>query len=565
MNNQGTSEFISERFSLLWPPSSLKGSASAYSQLSQTAWRDLALDNIVLALTPDQDHQRVIAKILAILSQDPSVIQYRQDVIDDLLHNQQLVNQLEVLLPTIDALGRYSYQVEKGMNTLHEITWRMGELQSIVDCIEGLGTVFQEVKPTLVSEGLLSFLQEITRVREDQTYQDLVQQLPELLSQLRTCASVTIGVNLDTYLRPVEATLLSVNNEKFTSQSILNRLFGKKGDKEGIAPLHTVPKDVNIGWTVEPMMVPLFQDLAKVIDKTTQPIVKQLSHYAGMKSQMFVSLRQDLIFYLGALRFIKRMEQHGLPLCRPTLAPRDERIDEVDEAYNVNLALHLSDISAEQNLTALIIQNDICIGPEGRIMILTGPNQGGKTTYMQGVGIVQVLAQVGLYVPGRLVKISPVDNIYTHFPIEEKPEEDTGRFGEEAKRLAEIFKQVTRYSLVLLNETLSNTSAGESLYLAQDIIRILRRIGARAIYSTHLHELANQIDELNKTTQGDSKIISVVSSPIEEDQPITEEFHRSYKVEVRPPLGRSYAREIAARYGISFEQLEKLLMERGVL
>ena len=133
-------------------------------------------------------------------------------------------------------------------------------------------------------------------------------------------------------------------------------------------------------------------------------------------------------------------------------------------------------------------------------------------------------------------------------------------------RKGEIFDHVTRYSLVMLNESLSSTSFSQSLYLAQDIVRILRRLGARAVYSTHLHELANQIDELNDSVPGDSKIISVVSSPIEADSDFTAyEVRRTYKVEIRPSLGHSYAREIAACFGISYQQVEKVLSARGEL
>jgi DNA mismatch repair ATPase MutS len=150
--------------------------------------------------------------------------------------------------------------------------------------------------------------------------------------------------------------------------------------------------------------------------------------------------------------------------------------------------------------------------------------------------------------------------------LAEKPESEAGRFGEEAIRLGKIFEQVTRQSLVLLNESLSSTSFSESLYLSQDIVRILRRVGARAIYATHLHELASMVDELNESVPGDSKIISVVSSPRETAAPANRaEMNHTYQLEVRPPLGQSYAREIAARYGISYEQLENVLSERGVL
>jgi hypothetical protein len=86
------------------------------------------------------------------------------------------------------------------------------------------------------------------------------------------------------------------------------------------------------------------------------------------------------------------------------------------------------------------------------------------------------------------------------------------------------------------------------------------------MYSTHLHELANSVDELNDSVPGDSKIASVVSSPIDAAaQADGDEINPSYKLEMRPPLGQSYAREVAARYGISYQQLEKVLSERGVL
>ena len=559
-------------FSLLYPPGINLDNPSIFFELGPAAQHDLGVDQIAAAFTADQEQQREIRKLLSQLLFDPDVISYRQEVVEDLIRNPELVERLASLFPVIDSLVRFSFHKVKGMNSLHEVTWRIGELRNIVDCIEELGKIFSEIEGRLDSQGFRTLKEEIGNIQNDPTYQNLVRELPDLLSKLRTSASITIGVNLDSSLRPVQAVLLSVNEEPFTEQSMLNKLFGIRKDHEGIALLHSVPQRAvegsyafpvpsELGWAVEPMMVPLFSDLAKVLEKTTIPIAKQLRRYTGVQSRLFTNLRQGLIFYLGAVRFIQRFQIQGLPVCRPRIAPREDRVCEVKESYNVNLAWRHARTNEQNTLT----KNDINLGRDGRILILTGPNQGGKTTYMQGAGIVQILAQVGCYVPGQQALISPVDNIFTHFPIEEKPESDTGRFGEEAMRLGKIFEQVTCHSLVLLNETLSSTSFGESLYLAQDIVRILRRIGNRAIYSTHLHELANQVDSLNDSVPGESKIISVVSSPVDIDLlPGGDEINRTYKVENRPPLGQSYAREIAARYGINYQQLEQILSERGV-
>jgi DNA mismatch repair protein MutS len=94
---------------------------------------------------------------------------------------------------------------------------------------------------------------------------------------------------------------------------------------------------------------------------------------------------------------------------------------------------------------------------------------------------------------------------------------------------------------------------------------MLRRVGARVIYSTHLLELANQVDELNASVFGDSTIISLVSSPVDAVMQDRNEIIRTYRVEIRSPLGQSYAREIAAHYGIIYQQLELILSQRGVL
>jgi len=544
--------------------------AASFLELSPAAALDLRLDEIVASFTTERKHQKEIQDLFSRLPRDPDTIAYRQAVLDDLLANPELAERFTSILPVIDSLlespAGGGYRSNREMPWLHQMVWRAGELQNIIDCFEGMGEILRSVEGKIHSEGLRSLQEEIREAQNDPKYQNLVKELPGLLSRLRGSTSITIGVNLDDNLRPIQATLLSVHEKPFTGKSLLNRLFGVQTDREGIAPLHSVPRKADGPYSsqVDPMMVPLFADLANVLEKTAIPIADQLEQYASLHGQLFTKLRQGLVFYLGAIRFIRRFQKLGLDMCRPQIAPAEERRCEVQDSYNVHLLLKHLDTASDTG--AAIVRNDIRMGPEAGILILTGPNRGGKTTYMQGVAVVHILAQVGCYVPGKQAVISPLDHLLTHFPVEEKPGSDAGRFGEEAMRLGKIFEQVTRYSLVLLNETLSSTSFSESLYLAQDLVRILRRIGARAIYATHLHELANRVDELNDSVPGDSKIVSVVSSPIDSAaQANGAEGIRSYKLEIRPPLGQSYAREIAARYGISYQQLENVLSERGVL
>jgi DNA mismatch repair ATPase MutS len=202
----------------------------------------------------------------------------------------------------------------------------------------------------------------------------------------------------------------------------------------------------------------------------------------------------------------------------------------------------------------------------GRVWVLTGPNRGGKTTYTRAVGLAQVLFQAGLYVPASSARLSPVDAIFTHFPTREDIRPGLGRLDAESVRLAAIFRQATPRSLILLNEALAGTSALEALDLARGLVRGLRLLGARAIYVTHLHELAAGVDEINATTSGDGTVASLVAGAGDDEDPTASgSQRRTYHIRPGPPRGVSFAAEIAEQHGISFAQLAKLLRERQVV
>jgi len=176
-----------------------------------------------------------------------------------------------------------------------------------------------------------------------------------------------------------------------------------------------------------------------------------------------------------------------------------------------------------------------------------------------------VLFQVGLLVPGRSARLSPVDAIHTHFPAREQSRPGLGRLDLEAERLAAIFRHATPHSLILLNEALSGTSALEALDLARGVVRGLRLLGARAIYVTHLHELAACVDDINASTPGDGTVGSLVADSIEDG--VAGEAGaasvRTYRIVASAPRGVSFAAEIAEQHGISYAQLARLLQERS--
>ncbi|MDJ0755252.1 MAG: hypothetical protein QNJ45_17140 [Ardenticatenaceae bacterium] len=569
------SEKSKQSLSLLWPDGEPE---QAGRPLSNEVIQDLALETLVVGMCPYGPHRDSIRKVLYQLCQDPAVLAYRQAILNDLLHEPLLAEALKSMLPLLDELTLFTHPYFAGESSLQEVIQRAGELQVLVDCVHGLSEAFKGVDGEMGSSGLRALQSYVDQFIINKDFQQVIKTLPDILSELRAFTSITVGVNLDERLRPEEAVLLAVNSERFTESSLLDRLLGK-ADGKGIAPLHSLPmlaessKMITGGLPIsgptrqaEPMMVPLFRDLSKVLEKTTKPIARALKRYVNLNSRFLKELRPEIIFYVQAVALAQKVASLGYPFCLPEIASSAERICEIEENYNIQLALHLSGQESGEKMAGRVVTNEVILGSRGRIVILTGPNQGGKTTYMQAVGQAQVMAQSGLFVAGRRARISPVDGIYTHYPVEEQLELGTGRFGDEARRIRAIFEQVTRCSLVLLNESLSTTNMGESLYLAQDIVRVLRRIGLRAVFTTHQHELAAAVQELNLDTDGESQVVSMVASCEEEQAGVAAgDGPYSYRVVLSPPLGRSYADRIAARYGINLEQLLDLLYQRQVL
>jgi hypothetical protein len=563
--------------SLLWPEGG-RPAPAVRGQGREEGWSsDLDLENLIKEVCPEPSHRDFVAGILRELCRDEEAIRYRQDILEDLLRLPALRDALQALGPRISAIHRYHAPREKG-EQLFEVTWRLGELEAYVDCIQALDGALEESAAGTRSKGITGLRARLQRITQDATYRTLRRELPELLARVRGIASATIGVNLDQDLQPFEAALLSVSAQRITGSypTLLRKLLGEPAASEsghGIAPLHrapssrTEPGDAAAGpGAGHPLLVPLFRDLSHVLARVCRPIADALRRYGEMKSDFLLRLDEELAFYLGAAELFLGLRSRGLPFCKPELAPAAERTCLLRDTYSLSLALRLAGQDEGSELGDRVVRNDSLFGPEARVFILTGPNRGGKTTYMQAVGQAHVLAQAGLYVPGSRAVLSPVDAVFTHFPREERPEMDAGRLGEEARRLTAIFQRATPDSLILLNESLSNTSPRESLQLALDVVRALHVLGARAIYTTHLHELAAEAAAVRDGERAEGEIASLVSLTEEEPGPAGGgRIRRTFKIARRAPAGLSHAREIALMYGISYEQLIETLRSRGVI
>jgi len=241
-------------------------------------------------------------------------------------------------------------------------------------------------------------------------------------------------------------------------------------------------------------------------------------------------LYQDLSFYLGALLYLRQMKKTRTPVCYPEIRPASEKAFRVKNMYNPILTVF------KRGGT---IPNDIEFKEGGEILVLTGINQGGKTTFLRSVGVTQALFQLGWPVACEEAAISPVDRIVTVFSHEENTNLQHGKLGQELKTIREGLDLATAASLLLCNEPITGTSPMENLFLSREVLSACKLQGFKGVWVTHIYDLASGAEEMNASLSG-STVSSIIAIAVGEGADVS----ASYRITRGAPQFTSYAKEV---------------------
>lgn len=480
-----------------------------------------------------------------LFTSDPAVIGYRQQTLADMAAIPEIAETLAKIHPILDDISELrrldTERNSSGDSYLYSIT----EIELYVSCIDTLREGLCGVRDRIKSGAFSSLADFASELWESDYYKELNKGLEALASRVREVRSVTVGVNLDRELRPVSAGVISINSEQFKSGKVLDkilRLSFKNDAFTCIAELSPLGKGQS-----ENRQEALIGAFNSAIEDVFRASVKGwrgiVGEYVIDNTDFLLKLLPEIEFVTRSAELIKRLSEHpGCDVCYPTLADVKEKAFSAKGLYNPRVALAIDEE---------IVTNDFEFDDNAGIYVLTGPNRGGKSVITVAVGAAQALCQLGLPVPAEQARISPVDAIFTHFPEGADDTIDKGRLGEECARLKEIFDGVTSDSMILLDESLSSTGAFEASYIASEMLSALAVMRCRGIFSTHLHELAAGVPEINERSEslGGVRIDTLVAG--------IEEGRRSFKIHRAKPDGRSYARDIAEKYGLSFDTLMK--------
>ena len=563
-----------EALTILFPG----GEKVSWCVVPEETLHDLGLDAILEKLTRIEKEQTLIRQIMARMTPDPAVAKFRCEVFDDLYRNPEIRRKLMELLDHVKFLNDYGAvrRPSEEAAGLWDLLHRLDEISDYITTVEAIGECLQDAK--LASEGLSRLREGILEIWQDSGFDALKRDISALKADTQSLKSITVGLNLNERMEAVSAGLISVNSKPFTRSGIL-RTFSEalsrrdqirdseewNGEMNWHPAASTLEKIFNTAETVStrvaavrnPLMamtlasiptedgtreLPRTMDaaLGNLVSSLVRKLREVLSRYATVSIHEMTDLIPELIYYIRWAEYIEKLRGDGWRFTRAEPCSPQEKGPRMEARNFYNLKLTLTEPPDR------VVPNDLDFSAEKRLYLLTGANRGGKTTVTQAVGQMFLLAQGGIYVPAEEFVFTPADLILTHFPADEDRTLDLGRLGEECSRFRDLYARCTGDSLLLLNETFSTTSFEEGYYIAADAVRAILRRGARTIYNTHMHKLARDLDSLNEGAEEARAFSLIVRSGGGE---------RSFRIAVAPPEGMSYARDIAEKYGVTFDAL----------
>ncbi|MEM0128037.1 MAG: hypothetical protein QXO03_03000 [Thermoplasmatales archaeon] len=276
-------------------------------------------------------------------------------------------------------------------------------------------------------------------------------------------------------------------------------------------------------------------EVLKLLEKIYPSEIKKLRDFSAAHGkfvdQTVLNTFYDIQFYLAYTDYIDGPKKNGLPFCLPKFT--NEKVVELDSFFDLALAAKLLKKKGE------VITNDLHLESSERIVVITGPNSGGKTTFSRSIGQIYYLASLGLPVPAKTAVLGLPDRIFTHFEKSEKIENLRGKLEDDLVRIKAITDNCTDRSLLIVNEMLSSTTVNDALSIGKKILELVKSKGSLCIFVTFLGELSRY-----------DGAVSIVGQ-INEDNPEI----RTYKFVRAPWNGLAYAIALAHKHRVSYKDI----------
>ncbi|TVP67745.1 MAG: DNA mismatch repair protein MutS [Nitriliruptor sp.] len=483
-------------------------------------FRDLNLDQLVDAAARARQEQD-LAVFFHTRLQDPAEVVYRQDVCRE-LQRDRVRGPVDRFVEAMTRARRYR-RLSAGSRWPHEgQVWLLHAARTYVQAVMDLTADLEGVD--LHADGLRAVRGYLIEHVASQGFQRLEVDSRRALERL---AAVQFRVH---YLQPT-VTVQPPDPDAGDFSERIAALFDRF--RQDAAASDAPDRDRSDDPGLDHIEAQIVERVARLHPEVFADLARFADRHADHANHTIDAFDRQVQFYLAYLDLVAPLAASGLPLCYPEVAADDTALD-VRDTYDLALAHEV----AGQTM----VLNDVTLQQLERVIVVTGANQGGKTTMARAIGQLHHLAALGLPVPGRSAQLVLCDRILTHFPRQERLGDLHGRLQDDMLRVRDLLDHAGPASLVILNETFGSTTVADARAIGTEILQRLDGVGARCVYVTFIDELAHAVTDA----------VSLVAT-VDPDDPAV----RTFQLVRRPPDGRAHALAIARKHGLTYDQLQQ--------
>ena len=480
---------------------------------------DLNLDQIIHGVTAGKQLYN-LKPFFYSPPQNVEDMQYRQDVFRD-LENETLIDQLNSFSGDMIAMRRYLGLSKKLEFRHHIMGWRLEALLVYSALVSRLAKDL--MKADLHSHGLQAFRDYVTQYASSDEFtamQAWALQLKTELVSVKYCVQIKgnwVRVRKyegeTDYSDEVEKTF-----EKFKQGAV----------KDYLSQLELAAGMSRVGAQILGCVAKLYPEIFRSLEEFDR-------RYPSFLDETIQVFDREIQFYIAYLEYIGKIKKAGFSFCYPAISAQSKEIYDYG-----GFDLALANIKIKEHTT--VVCNDFYLKGQERIIVVSGPNQGGKTTFARMFGQLHYLANLGCPVPGREAQLYAFDQIFTHFEKEENIKNLRGKLKDELVRFHNILDRATPDSILIMNEIFTSTTLKDAIFLSKQVLDKIIRLDLLCVCVTF-------IDELSSLSE---KTVSMVSTVVPENPEL-----RTFKIVRRPADGLSYALSIAEKYRVTYDAIKE--------
>lgn len=495
---------------------------------------DLNLNQIVRELQSNVDDYD-IRKMYYQMPKNCETVYYRQEIYRE-IRGKHLEKSFDLFSRKMRETRKYKELHVKAENKQQYQMYWFNTVSEYTDGVDLLREALAQAKPEARGlVGLLAYLEELCGTKLWEECRKEKEKIKGMLSGLRFELSID-GTNLKVRTQQREQYYFDYLKKLFPQK------FSDRTTADGILQDYLISSP----FVANEQLGYLESEIVRMYRKRRPDFFKELEHFYKrfdkIVEENVYRVEEEVQYYLAYSMFQKDMEVRGCVFCEPKVQAGGSAFV-AHELYDLALARKNRYADLE------VVSNSVQYREGERFFVVTGPNQGGKTTFARSLGQLVYFSMMGLTVPAESAVLPFFENLLTHFSVEESLESGRGKLKEELVRLQPMMEEMEGNSFVILNELFTTAATYDAFVMGQRVIRHFAEQGCLGVYVTHIAEL---------TKAGDD-VASLVALADEKDHK-----KRTFRIVRKEAEGVGYAGDIVDKHHLSYEELCKRLDEGGL-